>query len=43
MPCQDEFGGNVNFEVMLDSNFEAYRQKWKVCIIIIMVRIYYNR
>ncbi|XP_025412779.1 cellular tumor antigen p53-like isoform X2 [Sipha flava] len=32
MPCQDEFGGDINFEVMLDSNFEAYRQKWKYSV-----------
>lgn len=32
MPCQDEFGGSLNFEVYLDSSSEAYRQKWNVCI-----------
>lgn len=33
IPCQDEFGGSINFEVMLDSSSQAYRQKWNVCII----------
>ncbi|XP_050548910.1 cellular tumor antigen p53 isoform X2 [Daktulosphaira vitifoliae] len=28
IPCQDEFGGNFNFEVLLDSSSQAYRQKW---------------
>ncbi|KAF0753580.1 cellular tumor antigen p53-like isoform X1 [Aphis craccivora] len=28
IPCQDEFGGSNNFEVMLDSSCQLYRQKW---------------
>lgn len=32
MPCQDEFGGSVNFEVILDTSSQSYRQKWNVCI-----------
>ncbi|XP_026818673.1 cellular tumor antigen p53-like isoform X1 [Rhopalosiphum maidis] len=28
IPCQDEFGGSLNFEVLLDSSFQSYRQKW---------------
>ncbi|VVC37991.1 p53-like transcription factor, DNA-binding,p53, DNA-binding domain,p53 tumour suppressor family,p53/RUNT- [Cinara cedri] len=28
IPCQDEFGGHMNFEVMLDSSSQSYRQKW---------------
>lgn len=42
MPCQDEFGGDLDFEVMLDSNFESYRQKWKVCMFIVIIRIVHS-
>lgn len=37
IPCQDEFGGSFNFEVMLDPNFQSYRQKWNVRMIIFII------
>uniref|UniRef100_A0A2S2NCM8 Uncharacterized protein n=1 Tax=Schizaphis graminum TaxID=13262 RepID=A0A2S2NCM8_SCHGA len=42
IPCQDEFGGSINFEVLLDSSFQAYRQKWTVCIMFIIKMINYQ-
>ncbi|XP_050440252.1 cellular tumor antigen p53 [Adelges cooleyi] len=32
IPCQDEFGGSFNFEVLLDSSSQSYRQKWSYSV-----------
>ncbi|CAI6363917.1 unnamed protein product [Macrosiphum euphorbiae] len=32
IPCQDEFGGSTNFEVLLDSSSQSYRQKWNYSV-----------
>ncbi|CAI6354243.1 unnamed protein product [Macrosiphum euphorbiae] len=28
LPCQSELGGSANFEVLIDSSSQSFRQKW---------------